>query len=79
MQENGDIFIFVEEEKKITISANDRTLNARKVYEALMYEPDDTFQVQKKNDANKDEKIFNALVKLFEDIARSLNELKEAE
>lgn len=48
MQENGDIFIFVEEEKKITISANDRTLNARKVYEALMYEPDDTFQVQKR-------------------------------
>lgn len=75
MKEDKSIDILLEKDLKKNITAQDRKINAKEIYESLKYEYGDTYVIKSDNSIGKDIPVFNAIAKLYQDIISEINQL----
>ena len=75
MDENKSIHILVNNEEKLIISENSRSISADKIYELFNFSIEDNYKVSSENNKNIDEPVLNFFYELFDDIANKINNL----
>lgn len=73
MNENKDIVISVNNDKKITIKKDDRKIQASEIFELLSYSDGDKFFVEKVNEKEYDITVLKFFYELLDKIVNKLN------
>lgn len=73
MQPNKDIIIQVNNERKLTIKQDERTVKADAIYSIIDYSRGDEYTVEGVNAQNVDVPVLQFFVELFQDICRRLH------
>ena len=79
MTEGKDIEFVVNDNTKFTISNENRTLNAKEIFDALDYHCDDTYCIESKNDFNQDVEVLKEFERVMESIINELNMIETSE
>ena len=75
MNPNKDIVISINNETKLTIEKNSRTITADSLYHILDYSRGDTYIVEKSNEQDVDKPVLEFFADLLSDICQRINSL----
>lgn len=79
MEDDGVINIINNGILKCTINKENREINAKNIYETLDYKNNDTYTLNSENKENIDKSVFDALVKLYQEIIVEVNQLSKSD
>lgn len=78
MCQNRDIEICVDSALKHTINEDTREITAKQIYEIIDYSPKNKYVIQSTNDHQKDEKVLDFFISLFQGISDKVNSINES-
>lgn len=79
MQPSKDIIISMNGENSITISKNDRSINADEVYSLIDFSRGDKYTVDSENKEKVDAPVLKFFEELITDIVKKLNRIPDSE
>ena len=77
--DQNDFIISINDDEKYKISKENRTLNAKNIYDILDYSLGDTYTYDKIEYSGKDAIVLNKIKELFEEITNKIVEISISE
>lgn len=79
MKKNEDIDVMLNDNLEFTIVADNRVLEADKIYNMLGYESGDIYTINKENESPYGERVLDMFYSLFENIILKLNDIESVD